>query len=646
MTRRLLTLFMLLASCASHAQPPPVQPPHDARCPDDTRAVGHACIETEPVSRGAYRSCADANGACEAPPLRDYVAWGSDRAQDPMPAVPFASARAYCAHVGRRLPSRAEAKAAGYSGEWVGHDQPTASRRAFRCAASRGSPTFERPVATPAMPVAESVIFGIGIGREAAEWPLDRRALVVVDDAGRQLLTSIVFRKAHPVATSGAGPSIELSAPPPAGAAGILPEATVVWPALGGEPERTFSLEVRDSVLRFRDEAGDCLDDWAIGAYEWGGSGGLYVGGSPWAHEFEFEGPVPFRPLRAPCSRRKPSAFSAYDRALYVAQPDGKVCARAGWQVTGRLSPVLRVEASEGDRFFAVTDLARDVVFVSALDDASGEAGIMPTGKMSLTSSAKGYRIGDTMLYVDRAACRSALATARPPRPPDGEGWSRRKIFAAWASFVQARSEVFFVPPSGDTCERAALGVADGSPFIGTIGPYTFDIDGDGIHLAAGACREHYELTSYHHDVSFGVGSSKLFATARECEHERATTPPFAHRCTSRPPLPSGSLAARRRIDGFTRTDVGVCTPTSLEFRPSFAITSKSTIPPALDGVWVFDRKLFDRGRFDVIEWPYSNKMFIQQWKRWVPVEQRGAASFAIGVFVIHSTQAACLAAP
>lgn len=544
--------------------------------------------------------------------MRDYVAWGRDRAQDPMPAVPFASARAYCTHVGRRLPSKAEAEAAGLAEEWVDDARRTTAKRAFRCVAARGAPALERPVAAAATPVSEVPSIGLNMSRE--EWPLEGAGgFIVVDDAGKEVCEPS-FRRNY----------------------------------LRGlqKPGRTLSLEVRDNVLRFRDDAGDCSDDWAIGAGEYGpGIVATYVGGSPWFYGIECEAmpPAQFRPHRLPCSRRRPNAFFVDDRAFYVAQRGGKACARAGLQVVGRVSPVLRVEASEGDRFFAITDLTPDLVFVNALDEASAKAGLVPTGRRSLRSSAKGYRIGDTILYAERGTCESAIAAATVlPPAPDGEGEYRRRIFAAWAEFVKARSEVFLVAPSGETCERAALHIADASPFIGTIGPYAFDIDGDGIHLAQGDCREHYELTSYAADRWIDVGSSSIFATAEACERERAWTPPFAHRCTSRPPLLSDSLAARGKIDGFTRYGDGTCTATSLDFRTSFAVTSESELPPPLDGTWMLHGK-----PLDVVEWPWAHKLFVSNrgWKQWLSVEPRGPTAFAIGQVVIHSTLAACEAA-
>jgi formylglycine-generating enzyme required for sulfatase activity len=108
--------------------------------PAHTVTLAAFYLDENEVTNGEYRACVDA-GACERPDPRsaDKNGFGPDKrfrgARQPVSSVPWSSAKAYCARIGKRLPTEAEwEKAARGEGgrlyPW-GEEAPTEARAVF-----------------------------------------------------------------------------------------------------------------------------------------------------------------------------------------------------------------------------------------------------------------------------------------------------------------------------------------------------------------------------------------------------------------------------------------------------------------------------------------------------------------------------------
>ena len=543
--RRLLLFLGLSASgCAARPEPAP-QPIRVEACPSDTTLVTsggeRVCVESAPVSRGAYRECAKANVGCERPPFRRYLAWGADHADLPMPKLSEASARAYCAYSGRRLASPAEWK----------EEAPDL----FRCVAAPGSPARARTW-PPAIPRTGSVR---GLNRsDALTWWVRERlfAAPLLDDAGKVTCARIRVERA---ADGG---------------------RFLVWPAVGAEPEKHYPFDLSSGTLRFTDAQTGAVEDWLVGDQEHAG-GAYFVGGAPWIPgELECENDAPpVRPLARPFSRgglterelldpeARRRSIVHEDRVMFVPEPERpgqgatgakRRCARAGFDLDlagyPRGSAALRIEAEAGDSFYLISEYSRQRrAFVAAADDASGDSGLLPTGLLSLRRDEAGWHLGDATLHEDERACEAAAAHLPYP---ELDPVFRRRIFAAWIELVRGRDATYVVDTSGAACKRVEMASPDGFPLVGTWlfsggtgGEKTgfhVTVDGDGVWLrldpssggGGASCVEHRELRGLALSDGVRLGDSTVFGSLAACESERAHTKPFVLGC------PAASAAA------------------------------------------------------------------------------------------------------
>lgn len=513
-------------------------------CPSDTTLVTvggeRVCVESAPVSRGAYRECAKANVGCERPPFRGYLAWGADHADLPMPLVSEASARAYCAYAGRRLAAAAEWK----------EEAPDR----FRCVAAPGSPARARTW-PPAIPREGSVR---GLNRSDALDSWVRRtvfAAPLLDAAGKVTCTRIRVERA------------------PGG--GRL----LVWPAVGNEPEQRYPFELSAGALRFTDARTGAVEDWLVGDEEHAG-GAFYVGGAPWIPgELACSSDTPsLRPLARPFTRgglteqelldpeaRRRSVVHE-DRVMFLPEPESpgqgapgakRRCARAGFDLDlagyPRGSAALRIEAEAGDSFYLISEYSRQGrAFVAAADDASGDSGLLPTGLLSLRRDERGWHLGDATLHFDERACEAAAAHSSYP---ELDPIFRRRIFAAWIELVRGRDAAYVVDASGAACRRVEIASPDGFPLVGTWrfspGPggetavVRVTVGGDGVWLrldpSSGArgggasCVEHRELRGIALSDGVRLGDSTVFGSLAACESERRQTKPFVLGCPATP---------------------------------------------------------------------------------------------------------------
>lgn len=661
---RLLCLLGTSA-CACAARPAPPSPaPTD--CPADTTPViatgRRACVETLPVARGAYRECARANRGCEPPPFRSYVAWGADHADLTMPGVSPASARAYCAWAGRRLPTPAE------STEFARVVVDAREAEGFRCVAEPGSSARARAVASRRAVSVQGLNRGDGVVYWEAR---ETYAALLLGDSGEVTCARLRIER---------------------GADG---HPQLLWPAVGSDGERRYPFDYRAGALRFTDPATGRVEDWLVGDNEYAG-GVVYVAGGPWfpgGLECKDSAP-PLRPLARPWSRTLPAEgaladldarrrfLALDDRVMFLREPDVRGappgrCVRAGFDVDGpvvepRSSAALRIEAGEGDRFYLITEHARQGrVFVSAAEDLTGGSGLLPTGLLPLRRDAEGWHLGEATLHFDERTCEAG----RPHDVhPEAAPLLRRGILAAWIAFVREHDAMYWVDPSGAACERVEISSPEGFPLVATwrwtprgsdeVATYHATVDGDGVQLrldpsfgakgrvsAAPPCIEHHELRGLGtYGEGLRIGGSTVFDSLAACEHERARTMPFAQRCpalsaAARPgPIPADSIAARGGLSGFMRDGDGRCERTSVELRPSFGVWSAEPRPPPFEGVWTRGRDVLE-----VYEWPFTRRVFLRSRfypAGWIAAEARPGGAFALGDEVVYPTARACSAAP
>jgi hypothetical protein len=395
-------------------------------------------------------------------------------------------------------------------------------------------------------------------------------------------------------------------------------------------------------------------------------------------------GSPPLRPLARPFTGEAPAAddFVREERVMYLREPDlpkhpGR-CVRAGL-VAGppparrRPNATLRIEAEDGDRLYLVTEYARHArAFVAPVANPQSEPGltpILPSGLLTIRRDAVGWHLGDATLHFDERACEAGPPTAVSTEP---EARFRRVMPAAWVAFVREHRALYWVDPSGTTCERVELGFVEGNPLSSDLRwtprgasqavTYRVTVDADGIWLQlerpaeagpAAPCVEHYELRGgdvFHGEIL--LGGSGVFGSAEACEGALPRTRPFVHHCpgvTTLPaPLPATSLAARGSLSGFMVDGQGGCEPASLDLRSSSSGPPGKPASPPLEGV-------FRRGnrRFEVYQWPFAERLFWSEWtpfKRvhgasWVSAELRLNGDFSLNHDLIHPTASACLAA-
>jgi formylglycine-generating enzyme required for sulfatase activity len=150
----------------------------DPTCPLDaipprTVTLSAFQIERTEVTRGAFRDCVSAG------PCPDLAAAALGDARAPMTDVPWSAAVAYCAWLGRKLPTEAqwERSARGPDGRtypWGNAPEPTCARATF---AGCGGPTAVGTRSGDASPIQARDMAG-----NAAEWVADWYAPVYVGD--------------------------------------------------------------------------------------------------------------------------------------------------------------------------------------------------------------------------------------------------------------------------------------------------------------------------------------------------------------------------------------------------------------------------------------------------------------------------------